>query len=79
VQATSAQPLDIGLQIHHLGEAADEHAPPGSGLLAGGAAHVVAGRRGLVFAFRLGERAAWRLLATRPGLPTREADLRGER
>jgi 2-polyprenyl-6-methoxyphenol hydroxylase-like FAD-dependent oxidoreductase len=31
-----------------------------------GAAHVVAGRRGLLFAFRLGERAAWRLLATRP-------------
>ena len=29
-------------------------------------AHVVAGRRGLVFAFRLGERATWRLLATRP-------------
>jgi 2-polyprenyl-6-methoxyphenol hydroxylase-like FAD-dependent oxidoreductase len=34
--------------------------------LAAGIAHVVAGRRGLVFAFRLGERAAWRLLATRP-------------
>ena len=31
-----------------------------------GGAHVVAGRRGLVFAFRLGERATWRLLATRP-------------
>lgn len=31
-----------------------------------GAAQVVAGRRGLVFAFRLGERATWRLLATRP-------------
>jgi 2-polyprenyl-6-methoxyphenol hydroxylase-like FAD-dependent oxidoreductase len=29
-------------------------------------AHVVAGRSGLVFLFRLGERAAWRLLATRP-------------
>ena len=29
------------------------------------AARVVAGRRGLVFAFRLGERATWRLLATR--------------
>jgi len=29
-------------------------------------AHVVAGRRGLVFAFRFGERATWRLLATRP-------------
>ena len=28
--------------------------------------HVVAGRDGLVFLFRLGERAAWRLLATRP-------------
>jgi 2-polyprenyl-6-methoxyphenol hydroxylase-like FAD-dependent oxidoreductase len=34
--------------------------------LTGGAVHVTAGRRGLVFAFRLGERAAWRLLATRP-------------
>jgi 2-polyprenyl-6-methoxyphenol hydroxylase-like FAD-dependent oxidoreductase len=34
--------------------------------LAGDCAHVVAGRRGLVFAFRLGEQAAWRLLATRP-------------
>jgi 2-polyprenyl-6-methoxyphenol hydroxylase-like FAD-dependent oxidoreductase len=36
------------------------------GDLAECAAHVVAGRRGLVFAFRLGERATWRLLATRP-------------
>ena len=35
------------------------------GDLAGDAARVVAGRRGLVFAFRLGERATWRLLATR--------------
>jgi 2-polyprenyl-6-methoxyphenol hydroxylase-like FAD-dependent oxidoreductase len=34
--------------------------------LAGGVAHVVAGRQGLLFAFPLGERAAWRLLATRP-------------
>ena len=34
--------------------------------LAGGAAHVVAGRQGLLFAFPLGERASWRLLATRP-------------
>jgi len=31
-----------------------------------GAAHVVAGRQGLLFAFPLGERATWRLLATRP-------------
>jgi 2-polyprenyl-6-methoxyphenol hydroxylase-like FAD-dependent oxidoreductase len=31
-----------------------------------GAAQVVAGRHGLVFAFCLGERATWRLLATRP-------------
>jgi 2-polyprenyl-6-methoxyphenol hydroxylase-like FAD-dependent oxidoreductase len=31
-----------------------------------GGAHVVAGRNGLVFAFRLGELATWRLLATRP-------------
>jgi 2-polyprenyl-6-methoxyphenol hydroxylase-like FAD-dependent oxidoreductase len=34
--------------------------------LTDGAAHVVAGRRGLLFAFHLGERAPWRLLATRP-------------
>jgi 2-polyprenyl-6-methoxyphenol hydroxylase-like FAD-dependent oxidoreductase len=32
----------------------------------GGAVQVLAGRHGLVFAFRLGERATWRLLATRP-------------
>ncbi|MET0765934.1 MAG: FAD-dependent monooxygenase [Blastococcus sp.] len=31
-----------------------------------GEAHVVAGRRGLLFLFPLGEGAAWRLLATRP-------------
>ena len=37
--------------------------------LAGHGAHVVAGRRGLVFVFHLGERAAWRLLATRPAGP----------
>ena len=36
------------------------------GGLPAGAAQVVAGRRGLLFAFPLGERAAWRLLATRP-------------
>jgi 2-polyprenyl-6-methoxyphenol hydroxylase-like FAD-dependent oxidoreductase len=36
------------------------------GDLAGGAAHVAAGRRGLLFVFPLGERATWRLLATRP-------------
>ncbi len=34
--------------------------------LAPGVAHVVAGRHGLVFLFALGERATWRLLATRP-------------
>jgi len=39
------------------------------GDLAGDAARVVAGRHGLVFAFRLGERATWRLLATRPAGP----------
>ncbi len=33
---------------------------------AGGAAQVVAGRQGMLFAFPLGERATWRLLATRP-------------
>jgi hypothetical protein len=36
------------------------------GDLAGGAAHVVAGRRGLLYALRLGEQAPWRLPATRP-------------
>ena len=36
------------------------------GDLPGGVAHVVAGRNGLVFVFRLGELATWRLLATRP-------------
>jgi 2-polyprenyl-6-methoxyphenol hydroxylase-like FAD-dependent oxidoreductase len=35
------------------------------GDLAGDAARVVPGQRGLVFAFRLGEQATWRLLATR--------------
>ena len=39
------------------------------GDLAEDAAHVVAGRRGLLFVFRLGERASWRLLATRPAGP----------
>jgi len=34
--------------------------------LARGVAHVVAGKRGLLFVFALGERATWRLLATRP-------------
>jgi hypothetical protein len=33
--------------------------------LADGAAHVVAGRQGLLFVFPLGEHATWRLLATR--------------
>jgi 2-polyprenyl-6-methoxyphenol hydroxylase-like FAD-dependent oxidoreductase len=36
------------------------------GDLAGGTAYVVTGRNGLVFAFRFGELATWRLLATRP-------------
>jgi 2-polyprenyl-6-methoxyphenol hydroxylase-like FAD-dependent oxidoreductase len=36
------------------------------GDLPAGAAHVAAGRNGLVFVFRLGELATWRLLATRP-------------
>jgi len=35
------------------------------GDLAEGSARVVAGRRGLLFVFRLGEQAPWRLLATR--------------
>jgi 2-polyprenyl-6-methoxyphenol hydroxylase-like FAD-dependent oxidoreductase len=37
-----------------------------TGDLDGDCAHVVAGRHGLVFLFRLGELATWRLLATRP-------------
>ena len=37
-----------------------------TGDLAADAARVVAGRHGLLFAFRLGEQATWRLLATRP-------------
>ena len=36
------------------------------GTLATDAAQVAAGRQGLLFAFRLGEQATWRLLATRP-------------
>jgi 2-polyprenyl-6-methoxyphenol hydroxylase-like FAD-dependent oxidoreductase len=39
------------------------------GDLPGDAAQVVAGRGGLLFAFRLGERATWRLLGTRPATP----------
>jgi 2-polyprenyl-6-methoxyphenol hydroxylase-like FAD-dependent oxidoreductase len=39
------------------------------GALSGDAAQVVAGRGGLLFAFCLGERATWRLLATRPATP----------
>jgi 2-polyprenyl-6-methoxyphenol hydroxylase-like FAD-dependent oxidoreductase len=39
------------------------------GNLPGDAARVVAGARGLAFAFRLGEQATWRLLATRPAGP----------
>jgi 2-polyprenyl-6-methoxyphenol hydroxylase-like FAD-dependent oxidoreductase len=37
-----------------------------SGELAPGMAHVVAGREGVLFVFAQGERAAWRMLATRP-------------
>jgi 2-polyprenyl-6-methoxyphenol hydroxylase-like FAD-dependent oxidoreductase len=36
------------------------------GDLAEGVLHVAAGRQGLVFVFALGERATWRILATRP-------------
>jgi 2-polyprenyl-6-methoxyphenol hydroxylase-like FAD-dependent oxidoreductase len=39
------------------------------GDLAGCAVHVVAARSGLLFAFRLGEQATWRLLATRAAGP----------
>ncbi len=42
------------------------------GDLADDAAQVVAGRRGLLFVFRLGERATWRLLATRPAGPDQQ-------
>jgi 2-polyprenyl-6-methoxyphenol hydroxylase-like FAD-dependent oxidoreductase len=56
------------------------------GGLAGDRDHVVAGRHGLVFVFRLGERATWRLLTTRaagadtvpfgqPGPPVTAAEL----
>jgi 2-polyprenyl-6-methoxyphenol hydroxylase-like FAD-dependent oxidoreductase len=41
------------------------------GALPGDAAQVVAGRGGPLFAFRLGERTTWRLLATRPATPGR--------
>ena len=41
------------------------------GDLPGEAAQVVAGRGVLLFAFRLGEQATWRLLATRPATPGR--------
>jgi len=41
------------------------------GDLPGDAAQVVAGREGLLFAFRLGERATWRLLGTRPATSER--------
>jgi len=37
-----------------------------TGDLAAGVAHVAVARRGLLFVFALGERATWRLLATRP-------------
>lgn len=40
-----------------------------AGALSGDRTHVVAGRDGLVFVFRLGEQASWRLLFTRPVSP----------
>jgi len=57
-------------------------------LLEPGVAHVVVGRRGLVFLFNIGERASWRMLATRragvdrqpigqPGPPVPEEQLQG--
>ncbi|MDY7100824.1 MAG: FAD-dependent monooxygenase [Actinomycetota bacterium] len=45
------------------------------GALEEGVAHVAPGRDGLVFVFALGERATWRILATRAATPT--ADGRG--
>jgi 2-polyprenyl-6-methoxyphenol hydroxylase-like FAD-dependent oxidoreductase len=44
-------------------------APRGAAALERGTAQVVAARGGLLFLFALGERAAWRLLATRPLCP----------
>jgi 2-polyprenyl-6-methoxyphenol hydroxylase-like FAD-dependent oxidoreductase len=44
---------------------ADVDLAPG---LAAGVAHMIAERAGLVFLFPLGERAAWRMLATRPAI-----------
>lgn len=41
-------------------------------MLEPGAAHVVVGRRGLVFLFNIGERASWRMLATRRAGRTRQ-------
>jgi len=41
------------------------------GDLPGDAAQIVAGRSGLLFAFRLGEQATWRLLGTRPATSER--------
>jgi hypothetical protein len=41
------------------------------GALPWNAAQVAAARGGLLFAFRLGERATWRLLATRPAATER--------
>ena len=41
-------------------------------LLEAGVAHVVVGRRGLVFVFNEGERASWRMLATRRAGPDRQ-------
>jgi 2-polyprenyl-6-methoxyphenol hydroxylase-like FAD-dependent oxidoreductase len=68
--------IDIG--------AATPPAPPVA--LEPGVAHVVVGRRGLVFLFNIGERATWRMLATRragtdrqpfgrPGPPVPRAEL----
>ncbi|TFD88516.1 monooxygenase [Cryobacterium lactosi] len=57
-------------------------------MLEAGVAHVVVGRRGLVFLFDVGERASWRMLATRragedrqpfgqPGPPVPQEQLQG--
>ncbi|WP_198418183.1 FAD-dependent monooxygenase [Cryobacterium sp. TMT1-21] len=54
---------DLGLQSRSDGDgAAADTLDPGS-------AHVVAARRGLLFLFANGERAPWRMLATRPAGP----------
>lgn len=55
-----------GAAYHQEVVLADVELDADRGRLTPGVAHVVAGRHGLLFVFPLGERATWRLLATRP-------------